>query len=77
MAKHLKSLDDLLVHELQDIYNAEGQITKALPKMIKATTNPELRAAFEEHLQQTEGQIERLERVFELLGVPAKGKKCE
>jgi ferritin-like metal-binding protein YciE len=77
MAKQLKSLDDLLVHELQDIYNAEGQITKALPKMIKAATNPELRAAFEEHLQQTEGQIERLERVFELLGVPAKGKKCE
>jgi ferritin-like metal-binding protein YciE len=77
MAKQLKSLDDLLVHELQDIYNAEGQITKALPKMIKAASNPELRAAFEEHLQQTEGQIERLDRVFELLGVPAKGKKCE
>ena len=77
MAKQLKSLDDLLVHELQDLYNAEGQITKALPKMIKAATNPELQAAFEEHLQQTEGQIERLERVFELLGVPAKGKKCE
>jgi ferritin-like metal-binding protein YciE len=77
MAKQLKSLDDLLVHELQDIYNAEGQITKALPKMIKAAKHPELRAAFEEHLQQTEGQIERLDRVFELLGVPAKGKKCE
>jgi ferritin-like metal-binding protein YciE len=77
MAKQFKTLDDLLVHELQDIYHAEGQITKALPKMIKAATNPELRAAFEEHLQQTEGQIERLERVFELLGVPAKGKKCE
>jgi ferritin-like metal-binding protein YciE len=77
MAKQLKSLDDLLVHELQDIYNAEGQITKALPKMIKAANHPELRAAFEEHLQQTEGQIERLDRVFELLGVPAKGKKCE
>jgi ferritin-like metal-binding protein YciE len=77
MAKQLKSLDDLLVHELQDIYHAEGQITKALPKMIKAATHPELRTAFEEHLQQTEGQIERLERVFELLGVPAKGKKCE
>jgi ferritin-like metal-binding protein YciE len=77
MTKQLKSLDDLLVHELQDIYHAEGQITKALPKMIKAANHPELRAAFEEHLQQTEGQIERLERVFELLGVPAKGKKCE
>jgi ferritin-like metal-binding protein YciE len=77
MAKQLKSLDDLLVHELQDIYHAEGQITKALPKMIKAASHPELRAAFEEHLQQTHGQIERLDRVFELLGVPAKGRKCE
>ncbi len=77
MAKQLKSLDDLLVNELQDIYHAEGQITKALPKMIKAANNAELRAAFEEHLQQTEGQIERLDRVFELLAVPVKGKKCE
>lgn len=76
MAK-LKSLDDLLVHELQDIYHAEGQITKALPKMIKAASHPELQAAFEEHLEQTEGQIERLEQVFKLLGLPAKGKKCD
>ncbi|HET8623633.1 MAG TPA: ferritin-like domain-containing protein [Gemmatimonadales bacterium] len=77
MAKQLKSLDDLLVHELQDIYHAEGQVTKALPKMIKAANHPELRAAFEDHLQQTRGQIERLDRVFELLGIPAKGTKCE
>ena len=76
MAK-LKSLDDLLVHELQDIYDAEKQITKALPKMIKAASHPELQAAFEEHLEQTEGQIERLEQVFKLLGMPAKGKKCD
>jgi len=76
MAK-LKSLDDLLVHELQDIYNAEGQILKALPKMIKAASHPELQSAFEEHLEQTEGQVERLDQVFKLLGVPAKGKKCE
>jgi ferritin-like metal-binding protein YciE len=76
MAK-LKSLDDLLVHELQDIYNAEGQILKALPKMIKAANHPELRAAFEEHLGQTEDQVERLEQVFKLLGMPAKGKKCD
>jgi ferritin-like metal-binding protein YciE len=76
MAK-LKSLDDLLVHELQDIYHAEGQITKALPKMAKAASYPELKAAFEEHLEQTEGQIERLEQVFKLLGLPAKGKKCD
>ena len=73
----LKSLDDLLVHELQDIYNAEGQILKALPKMIKAASHPELQSAFEEHLEQTEGQVERLDQVFKLLGVPAKGRKCE
>ena len=76
MAK-LKTLDDLLVHELQDIYNAEGQILRALPKMIKAATHPQLQAAFEEHLEQTDGQVERLEQAFKLLGVPAKGKKCD
>lgn len=76
MAK-LKSLDDLLVHELQDIYHAEGQILRALPKMIKAANHPELRAAFEEHREQTEGQVERLEQAFKLLGIPAKGKKCD
>jgi ferritin-like metal-binding protein YciE len=73
----LASLDDLLVHELQDIYNAEGQILKALPKMIKAASHPDLKDAFEEHRQQTEGQVRRLEQAFKLLGVPAKGKKCE
>jgi ferritin-like metal-binding protein YciE len=76
MAK-LTSLEDLLVHELQDIYNAEGQILKALPRMIKAASHPELKSAFEEHRVQTEGQVERLEQVFKLLGIPAKGKKCE
>jgi len=76
MAK-LKSLDDLLVHELQDIFDGEKKNTKALPKMAKAANHPELQAAFEEHLEQTEGQIERLEQVFKLLGVPAKGKKCD
>jgi ferritin-like metal-binding protein YciE len=73
----LKSLDDLLVHELQDIYHAEGQILKALPKMIKAATHHELQAAFEEHLEQTEGHVQRLEQAFKLLGVPAKAKKCD
>ena len=73
----LSSLDDLLVHELQDIYHAEAQILKALPKMTKAAGNAELRAAFEEHRIQTEGQVERLELVFKLLGLPAKGRKCE
>jgi ferritin-like metal-binding protein YciE len=76
MAK-LNSLDDLLVHELQDIYHAEGQILKALPRMIKAASHPDLQAAFEEHLEQTEGQVERLEQAFKLLGVPVKAKKCE
>ncbi len=76
MAK-LASLDDLLVHELQDIYHAEGQILKALPKMTKTAANTDLKAAFEEHRVQTEGQVERLEQVFELLGLSAKGRKCE
>lgn len=76
MAK-LSSLDDLLVHELQDIYHAEGQILKALPKMAKAASNPDLKAAFEEHRVQTEGQVKRLEQVFKVLGHPVKGKKCE
>ena len=76
MAK-LTSLDDLLVHELQDIYNAEGQILKALPRMTKAATHPDLKAAFEEHRVQTEGQVKRLEQVFKLLGHSVKGKKCE
>ena len=73
----LASLDDLLVHELQDIYNAESQILKALPRMIKAATHPDLKQAFEEHRQQTEEQVRRLEHAFKLLGVPAKGRKCE
>ena len=73
----LASLDDLLVHELQDIYHAESQILKALPKMVQAATHPDLKDAFEEHLQQTEGQVRRLEQAFKLLGVSAKGKQCE
>lgn len=76
MAK-LSSLDDLLVHELQDIYNAENQILKALPKMAKAASAPELRQAFEEHLRQTEGHVQRLERAFEALGKPVRGRKCD
>jgi ferritin-like metal-binding protein YciE len=73
----LASLDDLLVHELQDIYHAEGQILKALPKLAAAATHPDLKDAFVEHLRQTEGQVRRLEQAFKLLGVPAKGKKCD
>jgi ferritin-like metal-binding protein YciE len=73
----LSSLDDLLVHELQDIYNAESQILKALPKMTKAASYPELKEAFEQHRRQTEGHVRRLEQVFKLLGVPAKGRRCD
>ena len=73
----LASLDDLLVHELQDIYHPENQILKALPKMIRAATHPDLKQAFETHRRETEGQVRRLEQAFKLLGVPAKGKKCE
>lgn len=76
MAK-LSSLDDLLVHELQDIYHAEGQVLKALPKMAKAASHPDLKSAFEEHRLQTQGQAERLEQVFKLLGVPVKSHKCD
>lgn len=71
------SLHDLLVIELRDLYHAETQITKALPKMAKAATAPNLKSAFEEHLKQTKGHIERLEKVFDLIGEKAKAKKCE
>ena len=66
----------LLLNELHDLYSAEKQITRALPKLAKKTTNEDLRAAFETHLQETEGQIERLDRVFELLGKKASAKTC-
>jgi ferritin-like metal-binding protein YciE len=70
------TMDDLLLDELKDLYDAEKQLTKALPKMAKASTSEELRAAFEEHLQQTQGHVERLEEVFEQLGQKSSGKKC-
>lgn len=72
----LNDLNDLLIDQLRDIYNAESQLTKALPKMAKAATNPELREAFETHLKQTEEHVNRLEQVFESLGEKAKGKTC-
>lgn len=73
----LNNLKDLLVHELKDIYNAEQQITKALPKMIEACSSDQLRQAFEDHLQVTEQQIKRLEQVFDLVGEKATGEKCK
>jgi ferritin-like metal-binding protein YciE len=71
-----KSLRDLLVDELKDLYSAENQLLKALPKMAKAATNPDLRAGFQEHLEQTHGHVSRLEQVCGQLGVIPKGKKC-
>lgn len=66
-----------MIHELQDIYSAEHQITKALPKMIKATSSDELIQAFEKHLQVTEQQIQRLDKVFEIMGEKSKGETCK
>lgn len=72
-----KDLHDLFLDQLKDIYFAEKQILKALPKMAKAATSDKLRAAFEKHHDETEGQVERLERIFELIEKPAKGKTCD
>ena len=72
----IKTLEDLLTDELKDLYSAENQITKALPKMAKTTQSRELRSAFEEHLRQTENQVRRLERACNDLGISPKGKKC-
>jgi ferritin-like metal-binding protein YciE len=73
----LESLRDLFIEQLQDLYDAEQRITKALPKMEKAATSPELKAAFRKHLKETEGQVERLEQIFEHLGEKAKVKTCK
>jgi ferritin-like metal-binding protein YciE len=73
----VKTVQDLLVDELRDIYHAEKQLLKALPKMAKAASSDKLRQAFEHHLEETRGQVERLEQVFERLEVPARAKRCE
>jgi ferritin-like metal-binding protein YciE len=72
-----KDLNALFLDTLKDIYYAEKQILKSLPKMAKAAQSDELRAAFEKHHDETEGHVERLEEVFELIGKPARGKKCD
>ncbi len=74
--KDIATFDDLFLHQLQDVYYAENQITKALPKMAAKATAPALKAGFETHLTETEGQIARLERVFEMLGEKAKAVTC-
>ncbi len=72
----LKSLEDLFVNLLKDMYYAEKQILKALPKMAKKADSEELRQAFEHHLKETEGQVERLEQVFALCDLKPSGKTC-
>ena len=75
-SKDIKTMDDLFVHRLQDIYYAEKQIRKALPKMIEKATDTQLRSGLEAHLGETEGHIRRLEQVFQQHGVEAKGVDC-
>jgi ferritin-like metal-binding protein YciE len=72
----IETMEDLLVHELRDLYNAEQQLLRALPKMVEAATTPELVQALQNHLNQTEAQVNRLEECFSTLGVSSKGKKC-
>jgi len=71
------TLHDAFIDELRDTYDAERQLLKALPKLAKASTSPELRAAFESHLEETRGQVERLEQVFESLDEKVRGKHCD
>ena len=77
MAKKQKTLDDLFHETLKDIYYAEKKTLTALPKMAKAAQSEELQAAFEKHEGETEGQVDRLEKVFALIEQPAKGKTCD
>src|ERR1700689_820527 len=71
------ALKELYLDELKDLYDAENQLVKALPKMAKAATSEDLRAGFEEHLEQTKGHVQRLETIFQRLGESPKGKKCK
>jgi ferritin-like metal-binding protein YciE len=77
MAKQVKQLDDAFEDVLKDIYYAEKKILTALPKMAKAAQSPDLKAAFEKHERETEGQVNRLEKIFGFLEQTPKGKKCE
>ena len=76
-SKDIKKMDDLFVHTLRDIYYAEKQILRALPKMAKAAESDELRQAFETHKEETQMQVERLDQVFEMLEKRASGKTCD
>ena len=75
-SKDIKTLNDLFVHQLQDIYYAEKQITKALPKMIAMATNPQLKQGLEAHLRETENHVKRVERVFQMHGAEPKAVDC-
>ena len=72
-----EGLRELYIDELKDLYSAENQLVKALPKMAKAAAAAELRQGFEKHLKQTQGQVQRLEKIFQALGESPKGKKCK
>jgi len=71
------SLEKLYVDQLRDIYDAENQLVRALPKMAKAASSTELRSAFEDHLEKTRGHVRRLDEIFQTLGHPPKGKSCK
>jgi len=73
----MKTMDELFHALLQDVYYAEKQLTKALPKMAKNADNARLKKAFTDHLKETEGHLERLEQAFEMIAKPARGKKCD
>src|SRR5688572_8913856 len=73
----MELMEDFYIEELKDIFNAEKQLVKALPRMAEAATAPELRESFETHLKETEEQIKRLKKIFRRLEEPAKGKKCK
>ena len=77
MPEETNPLEELLVDELKDLYSAESQIVKALPKMAKAATAPELKRAFERHLEETRRQVERLDQIGEALEIKLTGKKCK
>jgi len=73
----LESMQDLFLNELKDVLNAEKQLVQALPRLAKAAQSPQLQQAFTKHLRETEGHVQRLERIFQTLGETARGKKCK
>jgi ferritin-like metal-binding protein YciE len=73
----MKTMEELFTNLMQDVYYAEKELTKALPKMAEEAEDKDLKRAFTEHLKETKGHIKRLDKAFEMLGKPAKGKKCE